>query len=68
MEQVYLELKKKQKEQQQQKSSGSDGDSDEEVYIQFDGWYQSYAGSEFEEYFEVTPEVRPTTYYNRVQK
>lgn len=35
----------------------------EEVYIQFDGWYQSYHGSEYEEYFEVTPEVRLTTYY-----
>ena len=28
---------------------------DHEVYIQFDGWYASHSGSEYEQMFEVTP-------------
>ena len=29
---------------------------DERVYIQFDGWYASHYGSEYESCFQVTPE------------
>lgn len=40
-------------------TSGTD-----EVYVQFQGWYASYNGSEFTEFFFVTPrEVKVTQYF-----
>lgn len=37
---------------------------DEKVFVQFDGWYQSYNGSEYDEWFFVEPkEVTVTKYY-----
>lgn len=36
------------------------------ILFKFDGWYQSYNGSEFEEYFEVVPAQETITVYNRV--
>ena len=39
-------------------------DSTGEVYVQFQGWYQSYYGSEFTEFFFVTPrEVSVVQYF-----
>lgn len=38
---------------------------DEKVYIKFDGYYSSSYGSEFEEMFEVYPEVVEIVVYNR---
>lgn len=36
----------------------------EKVFVQFDGWYQSYNGSEYSEWFFVEPkEVTVTEYY-----
>jgi hypothetical protein len=36
----------------------------EKVYVQFDGWYQSYNGSEYNEWFFVVPrEVLVTQYF-----
>lgn len=40
---------------------------DETVFIQFQGWYASYHGAEFEEYFEVEPKETTITVYNRKQ-
>lgn len=40
---------------------------EQEVYIYFDGWYQSYHGSEFSEYFEVVPQEVKRIEYNRVK-
>jgi len=39
----------------------------ETVYLKFDGWYQSYHGSEFESYFEVTPVEKTITIYKSVK-
>ena len=39
---------------------------DHDVYIQFQGWYMSHSGSEFEKMFEVRPEEVMVTQYNRV--
>jgi len=36
---------------------------DHDVYIQFDGWYASYQGSEYSDMFEVRPEVVSVTQY-----
>ena len=36
----------------------------EKVYVQFDGWYQSYSGSEYDKWFFVEPkEVVVTQYF-----
>lgn len=37
--------------------------SDGKIYIKFNGWYQSYHGSEFTEYFEVLPFQETITVY-----
>lgn len=39
---------------------------DHNVFIQFQGWYASHSGSEYEEMFEVRPEEVTVTQYNRV--
>lgn len=36
---------------------------DEKVYIKFDGWYQSYHGSEFTEWFFVEPKQKTITVF-----
>ncbi len=36
---------------------------DHDVWIQFQGWYASYHGSEYEEMFEVQPEQKLVTVY-----
>lgn len=39
-------------------------DGTDEVFVQFDGWYQSYNGSTFNKFFFVTPkEVMVTQYF-----
>lgn len=38
-------------------------DFPESVYIKFDGWYQSYNGSEYQQFFVVTPVERMVTFY-----
>lgn len=38
-----------------------------DVYIKFDGFYQSYEGSEYEEMFEVKPVEVTKTEYQRVK-
>lgn len=40
---------------------------DHDVFIQFDGWYASSIGSEFEEKYEVRPEQVTVTQYKRVK-
>ncbi len=40
---------------------------DESVYVQFDGWYQSYNGSEFTEWFFVEPKEVTVTQFHRVK-
>lgn len=37
----------------------------ETVYIKFDGWYQSYNGSEFTEWFFVKPEQKTITVFEK---
>lgn len=39
---------------------------DHDVYIQFQGWYASHAGSEYEEMYEVRPEQVTKTEYCQV--
>lgn len=39
------------------------GQFEEEVFIKFDGWYQSYNGSEYQEFFAVKPVDRVVTFY-----
>ena len=39
---------------------------DHNVFIQFQGWYASHHGSEYEEMFEVRPEEVMVIEYNRV--
>ena len=39
---------------------------DHDVYIQFDGWYASHHGAEYEGMFEVKPEQVTVTQYKRV--
>ena len=36
------------------------------VYVQFDGWYESYNGSEYEEWFFVKPVQVQVTQFERV--
>lgn len=38
----------------------------ESLYVQFDGWYQSYNGSEYEEWFFVEPQQVQVTKFARV--
>lgn len=38
-----------------------------ECLVRFDGWYQSYHGSEFEEFFEVNAIERPVTFYEKTE-
>lgn len=40
--------------------------TDHDVYIQFDGWYASHQGSEYERMFEVKPEQITVTQYKQV--
>jgi len=37
------------------------------VYVKFSGWYQSYNGSEYDEYFFVEPKEKVVTEYVKVQ-
>ena len=39
---------------------------DHDVYIQFDGWYASHAGTEFDSMFEVKPEEVTVTRYTQI--
>jgi hypothetical protein len=40
-------------------------DKTDKVYVKFNGWYQSYNGSEFSEFFFVQPkEVKVIQYFN----
>lgn len=39
---------------------------DHDVYIQFDGWWQSHEGADYNEMFEVRPEQVTITQYQRV--
>lgn len=39
---------------------------DEVVYVKFDGWYASYNGSEFNEWYFVEPQEKVITVFNRV--
>lgn len=41
---------------------------DHDVYIQFDGWWVSHAGAEYNEMFEVWPEQVTITQYNQIKK
>lgn len=38
-------------------------DGTNETYVNFDGWYQSYNGSEFTKWFFVNPVVKSVTFY-----
>lgn len=40
----------------------------QECFVKFQGWYASYYGSEFESYFEVTPQEVVVIEYKRVTK
>jgi hypothetical protein len=44
-------------------TSGTD-----EVFVKFSGWYQSYNGSEFDEFFFVTPKEVMVTQYFKVDQ
>lgn len=39
----------------------------EKVHVQFDGWYQSYNGSEFTEWFFVEPKQVTVTKFTRIK-
>lgn len=41
----------------------TDKTTGEEVYIKFDGWYQSYNGAEYENCFVVQPKEKKVTVY-----
>lgn len=41
--------------------------ADAKVYVKFDGWYQSYNGSEFTEWFFVEPKEVVVTKYQKVE-
>lgn len=41
----------------------TDKNTKEECWVKFDGFYQSYNGSEFNEWFFVTPVERMVTFY-----
>lgn len=38
----------------------------EDIYVQFQGWYQSYNGSEFDEWFFVKPKQVMVTQFDKV--
>jgi hypothetical protein len=40
----------------------------DEVFVKFSGWYQSYNGSEFDEFFFVTPKEVMVTQYFKVDQ
>jgi hypothetical protein len=40
---------------------------DEKVYVKFDGWYASYNGAEFNEWFFVEPKEKVITVFDRVK-
>lgn len=40
---------------------------DEDVYVKFDGWYASYNGAEFDEWYFVEPQEKVITVYVRAQ-
>ena len=42
-----------------------DNTTKETVYVKFDGWYQSYNGSEFDEWYFVVPKEVLVTVYNK---
>lgn len=39
---------------------------DQKVYIKFDGYYQSYNGAEFDEFYQVEPKQVTVTQFHRV--
>ena len=41
-------------------------DAGDEAYVKFDGYYQSYNGSEYQEFFIVEPVQRMVTFYEAV--
>ena len=43
----------------------TDNKTKEQVYVKFDGWYQSYNGSEFDEWYFVVPKEVMVTVYNK---
>jgi hypothetical protein len=43
--------------------SFKDNTTDETLYVKFDGWYQSYTGSTFTEWYFVTPKKVQITQY-----
>ncbi len=40
----------------------------ETIYIKFQGWYESYSGSEYERFYFTEPTQVMTTVYNEVKK
>jgi hypothetical protein len=42
-------------------------DGDNVVYVQFDGWYASYNGAEFTEWFFVEPKEVMVTQYEKIE-
>lgn len=41
----------------------ADKNTEEQCWVKFDGWYQSYNGSEFTDWFFVTPKEKLITVY-----
>jgi hypothetical protein len=41
-------------------------DSGDEAYVKFDGYYQSYSGSDYIEFFIVEPAQRMVTFYEAI--
>lgn len=39
----------------------------QQIFVQFDGYYESYSGSEFNEFFVVTPLEKMVTVYEQVK-
>jgi hypothetical protein len=46
--------------------SFKDKSTGETLYVKFDGWYQSYNGSEFDEWYFVKPKQVQVTQYEKV--
>lgn len=46
----------------------TDTSTGQECFVKFQGWYASYYGSEFESYFEVTPQEVVVIEYKSVTK
>ncbi len=71
-------VKKKNIQFQHEDSYGGEGQGDdywsvysfsrdgETIYVKFSGWYASYNGSEFNEWFFVQPQEKVITVFNRV--